>query len=269
MIRYNYLTEKNDNGVYIKIEKIPIIEYPDFDINLLDLEIYNTEELNDLLILKDLGKQEKKLLLIEDKWYELMIAFINYNNIKIDLEKKIYDNNDKINNNITDGLLTNIEILNINKKITETNLNIDDSFNLVLKLEDKYKWLIEFRVVNNLTEKTSVRPVFKSNLLISDKKKIIRHGIDKKVRDVNDTVADLSKMNALLMAMISGIYSVISEDEKNLLDPSKRGLIEYGIAEWDKSSTRADRQLQKEGTKLINRLFSREVKIADIVDKYS
>ena len=270
MIKYNYTTRTNSDGIYIEVSKTPMIEYPTLPKDISSLNITNTDKLKELLLLENEGQQEKKLILIEEEWFDLMTNFVNFNNEKLSLEKQLSDNDDKIKNNVTEGLLTEDEITSINEDITNVNINITDSFKLVTDLEAKYKWLIEFRTSTNNTDlnTTSLRPVVKPQLTTSKKKNIIRHDVDVNIRDVNDTVADLAKMNALLMAMASGIYGTLSSTAKDKIDPTKRAIIEYAISEWDNSNTRADRQLATEGTTLIDKLFSREVKIADIVDKY-
>lgn len=268
MIRYDYKTILNEDNIYIGIKKEINTEYPTKQYIESVSNSINSEKLYELLKLENIGKQELKLLKIENDWYDLMVSFINFNNIKIELEKQLTDNTDKINSNITTGLLTQDELDEINTKISSTTIDINNSFDLIVKLENRYKWLKAFREDVDLNDSSFNRPVFKDKLLLSTKKEVIRHKINKKVRDVNDTVADLSKMNALLMAMISSIYEVLPESEKDLLNPNRRGLIEYGINKWDNSSTRADRQLAVEGTKLIDRLFNREVETANIVDEF-
>jgi len=131
-------------------------------------------------------------------------------------------------------------------------------------LELQFQWLKAYRGIQTTVKKPVVKAVIPTEL----KKKLIAYERDQKVRNNEDSVADLAKMNALLMAMTSGIFSVLTQTQKNAMDPTKLGLIEYAISKWINASTRADRQLATEGTALIDKLFDREVEIADIVDKF-
>ena len=117
-------------------------------------------------------------------------------------------------------------------------------------------------------ETEAVRPEPAANVTITDDdvKKLIAHERDLKVRNGEDTLADLAKMNSLLFSTVGAIYSTLSNSAKDKIPEATRGVIEYSIQEFDKVQTRADRQLKDEGNDLVDKLFSREVQIADIID---
>jgi len=267
MIKYNYTTKQNSDDIYTEIIKSSIKEYPILPKDISILGITNSDKIKELLLLENEGIQETKLINIEENWFSLMSDFIKLNNSKLDLEKQLAYDSDIDSNDIIKEALSDEEIAAINNSISELTINIKDSFKLVTDLESRYPWLIEFRTNNDLSI-SSVRPVIKPQLTTSKKKTVIRHEINKDVRDIDDSIADLAKMNALLLSMLTGMYSILADADKDKIDPIKRGLIEYAISKWDMSDTRADRQLREDGTKLIDNLFSREVNIADIVDKY-
>jgi len=128
----------------------------------------------------------------------------------------------------------------------------------IKKLENKYIWLGDF----------DKKPIFNPlDIKQSDKKNIISKVRDQKVRSLEDTVADLSKMNTLLMSFITSIYGTLSETNKGKIPEENKALIDFAVEKWPETQTRGDRQLQAEGTDLITKLFEREVQIADIIDE--
>jgi hypothetical protein len=73
-------------------------------------------------------------------------------------------------------------------------------------------------------------------------------------------------MNALLMSFVAVIYSTLSTAAKAKIPATEKAVIEHAVTAWPNTSTRGDRQLASEGTALVDKLYSREVAIADIVD---
>jgi len=123
-------------------------------------------------------------------------------------------------------------------------------------------WLKAYRGVAT----TSTRPVVTPVIPKSDIKKIISSERDKEIRNSEDTLADLAKMNSLLFSMVAAIYSTLSTTAKAKLPVAERGVIDYAITKFTAMQTRGDRQLAKEGTALIDKLFDREEAIANLVD---
>jgi len=121
-------------------------------------------------------------------------------------------------------------------------------------------------------DKTKIKGAFyipavqeESSLLVGQKYKN-RKQINEEVFDTEDAVADNAKMISLLMSIVSRIYSIIPESEKNDLDPIDRDIIEYSIEKFKEIQTRADKQFQVEGSSLIDKLFERQNTIGNILD---
>ena len=131
--------------------------------------------------------------------------------------------------------------------------------------EAQFEWLKAYRG----EETEAVRPEPAADVKISpdDVKKLIAHERDSKVRNSEDTLADLAKMNSLLFSTVGSIYGTLTSTAKDKIDADTRAIIEYSIAKFADTQTRADRQLAEEGTDLVDKLFAREVQIADIIDE--
>jgi len=125
------------------------------------------------------------------------------------------------------------------------------------------EWLTGYRGV---TTKVT-RPVVTGSIPTYIKKLIAAREIEHHVRNTDDTIADLAKMNSLLFSMVSGIYGTLSVTQKNKIPAAERAVIDYATTTFATIQTRADRQLIAEGTALIDKLFSREEEIANIVEQ--
>ncbi len=130
--------------------------------------------------------------------------------------------------------------------------------------EAKFEFLKGYR--GETTEAVRPEPAADVKISSDDVKKLIAHERDTKVRNSEDTLADLAKMNSLLFSTVGAIYGTLSASAKDKIPAETRGVIEYSIQEFDKVQTRADRQLATDGTELVDKLFAREVQIADIID---
>jgi len=126
------------------------------------------------------------------------------------------------------------------------------------------EWLKSYRGVTT----TVTRPVVTGVIPVDVRKKIMSHEINRTVRNMEDTVADLAKSNTLLMSFIASIYNTLSATQKSKIPAAEKAIIDYAVGKWSATSTRGDRQLQTEGTALVDKLYSREVDIANIVDAY-
>ena len=99
----------------------------------------------------------------------------------------------------------------------------------------------------------------------TDKKLKTRLAIEEQVFDIHDSVADNAKWASILTTLISRIYSIIPTAQKDLLDPTERATIEYALAEFAKTNTRADIMLAAEGVAGIKKLLDRQGAIGTIV----
>jgi len=123
------------------------------------------------------------------------------------------------------------------------------------------EWLTTYRGVTT----TATRPVVTGVIPVYIKKLLAAREIKSQVRGTEDTIADLAKMNSLLFSMVSSIYGTLTVTQKNKIPAPEKAVIDYATTTFTTIQTRADRQLASEGTALIDKLFGREVEIADIV----
>jgi len=143
----------------------------------------------------------------------------------------------------------------LNAKITEAATNRD-------AIESLYPWVVAYRGVTTKATRPVATTVIPKPIL----KQLIAAHIDSDVRNPSDTLADLAKMNSLLFSMVGAIYSTLTPTAVGKIPAADKAVIDYAMARFQAVQTRGDRQLATEGTKLIDKLFDREVAIADIVD---
>jgi hypothetical protein len=134
------------------------------------------------------------------------------------------------------------------------------------ELEEANEWLVAYRGV----ETTSVRPEPSEYVTLNrnEEKELIAHERDLTVRNVEDSIADLAKTTSLAFSVISTLWEITSDEDKANIPEATRGMIDYAVNKFRQIDTRADDQLAKEGTALVDKLFDREVKITGIVRKY-
>jgi len=143
----------------------------------------------------------------------------------------------------------------LNAKIKEATTNRDG-------VENLYPWVVAYRGVTT----KATRPVATATIPRDVLKQLIAKQRDAEIRNVDDTLADLAKMNSLLFSVVATIYSTLTPTAINKIPAAEKAVIDYAIKRFTAIQTRGDRQLATEGTKLIDKLFDREVSIADMVD---
>ena len=99
----------------------------------------------------------------------------------------------------------------------------------------------------------------------TDTKSLKRLQIQNEVFDNSDAIADNAKMISLLLSTISKMYNTFTDTQKNKLSPEDKTLIEYTFDKFSTANTRADNQLQKEGTELVDKLIQRQETIGNIL----
>jgi len=99
----------------------------------------------------------------------------------------------------------------------------------------------------------------------TDKKTKVRKEIQEQVFDDRDAIADNAKMISFLITLTSRMYDIIPAEQKDLLKADDKDLIEHIFAKFRITNTRADIQLQEEGTVLIDRLLERQADIGKLV----
>jgi len=223
--------------------------------NPLDTGIASRQELDVLkaqykeyrLILADLPLRE-----VEEEWYLLTLKY-----------DAVYE--EIVQYNVGDTVIEYDSVI----KMTDSGLeklkkmfgNIEYKLNA---METNHEWLIELR--GGYTEVK--RPVVTEPLVTPklDRDKLIAYERDLTVRDLEGSVADIAKMVSLSFSAISALWSITSDEAKDELPSEVKKTIEYATSKFNAIQTRADRQLKVENTKFIDKLYEREVAIADIVD---
>lgn len=99
----------------------------------------------------------------------------------------------------------------------------------------------------------------------ADKKSLSRLQIQEEVFDNSDSIADNAKMISLMMTLVSRIYNVLDDTQKDNLSTDDRNLIEYTFNKFSNTNTRADVQFASEGITLIDKLLDRQASIGNIV----
>jgi len=280
MIKYEY-TFNSDTGL---TERAVMETYAPYA-GLVDSAISAGQPAG--VILKNLrnaltGVLEQPLIAIEEAWWvkqEELVALSKVVSTANDLSAttkldelgatiNLTDAELAANSAALDTLLSEHNVIDI----AALELKITDDISTVtaerLALEDggvgnkPNPWLKAYRGVAT----TSTRPVVTPVIPKADIKKIISSERDKDIRNSEDTLADLAKMNSLLFSMVSTIYGTLSTTAKNKIPAAERAVIDYAITKFAAMQTRGDRQLAKEGIVLIDKLFDREEAIADLVD---
>ena len=100
-----------------------------------------------------------------------------------------------------------------------------------------------------------------------DKKTLARYDIEQNVFDKHDAIADNAKMISLILTVVSRIYDVLPDSEKDNIDSNERALIEYALDKFKITDTRADKLFATEGTALVDKLMDRQADIANILEE--
>lgn len=104
--------------------------------------------------------------------------------------------------------------------------------------------------------------------LKTDEKSHIRYDIEKEVFDLPDSVADNSKMISLVISLVERMYTVMPDDQKELIPEQDRVLIDMVLNTFKQTTTIADEQLATEGPAMITKILDRQAKIANIVKQH-
>lgn len=99
----------------------------------------------------------------------------------------------------------------------------------------------------------------------ADSKSFIRYKIKKEVFDTEDSLADTTKWLSLLTTVVSNMYSILDDSQKVKLDENTRNMIEYAYTKFKETNTRGDVQFAEEGTEMIDKIFTRQAQVGEIV----
>ena len=118
---------------------------------------------------------------------------------------------------------------------------------------------------NGILYQTTIEEV---PMVPSTSKKIMkRQEIQDEVFDLEDSVADNSKMISLMLTVMDRMYNTFTETQKAKMTAEDRGMIEYMFSKFKVTETRADVQFKSEGLELVDRLLDRQATIGDILKR--
>jgi len=236
-----------------KVQRTVKETFPDLEVLERGLKVgRNTETIKKALKKAHEGKAQEFIIQIEEDWFKVVDKIQQLEDREPDeiIESTIetsYDDNNE--------LIETVKEVTVKDKIQELTKDLEIK-------ENRNQWLKAYRGIKTEVHRPIIKPVIPTESI----KKLIAHERDLKVRNSEDSIADLAKMNALLMSFVTAIYSVTSDEAKANLPTEQKAIIDYATSKWADTQTRGDRQLKQEGTALIDKLFQREVEIADIID---
>jgi len=97
------------------------------------------------------------------------------------------------------------------------------------------------------------------------KKQEARYKIHNEVFDLEDSVADNAKMISLLTTMISRLWEIQTDSQKNNLSDADKTAIDYVVSEFEATTTWADIQWTKKGIGFADTLIKRQARIGSII----
>lgn len=267
MIKYEYVLDKASNT----LKRVPLITYPEMSVledgiaKKIPIDYFKSQ-----ILLATQGEHEAPLLQIENEW------FSTYKDEE-KLKNEVTVINEKLENENSKSALETLEkrkkeILGFDKKYfndlgkeltTRVSGELEYVENKRKSLEEENPWLQKYLGIETDIE----RPDVISSVTISNDniKKLIAYERDMTVRNVEDTLADLAKMNSLLFSVVSKIYEILPSEQIDNIPADEKTIIEYALESFKNINTRADLQLAEEGEVLIDKLMNRESEIAKIV----
>jgi uncharacterized protein YeeX (DUF496 family) len=125
---------------------------------------------------------------------------------------------------------------------------------------NKYKKTV---IVEGALRTSAIKEIPTEHIL-DRKKGAKRKEINEEIFDIDDSVADNSKMISLLLSILNNIYSALPADAKaNIQD---KEVIESVLSEFN-SKANFSTKLSTEGAELAQKLFDRQEQISTIVKK--
>ena len=90
----------------------------------------------------------------------------------------------------------------------------------------------------------------------------------KKIQDIRgdlyDIVADSLKWSSLLTTLISRMYTIMPDEQKNKLEAGDKIVIEAFLSEFKNTDTRMDKQLVTDGLESITKLMEKERLVGEL-----
>lgn len=274
MTRFSYILNPETNLV----ERAILETYPTLDI--LQRGINAKRALATIqkgLLRAYQGVAETNLVSKEEEWYEAHSKIVD---LTAELEQlnnpELQEDDNGVDIPLTEEQLNTIsdrkrailghDETTIVKDGTDIITHIDGEIEIAVAERDSLEISFEFLKGYRGETTDAVRPLVTSSIPWDVTKRLIAYERDQKIRNQEDSIADLAKMNSLLFSMVSAMYTAGTTTMKSNIPAETRGIIEHAITKFSETQTRADRQLAEEGAALIDKLFDREVQIADIID---
>jgi len=273
MIRYKFSSYVDDLGI-THVEKMVDKEYhyTTDDYKTLLKTSKDTERVKMVLKEIKIGIKDEPIIKLENEWYEIVSELT-----KLKLELNSIKDSGTPEDIARIEQLTGYTVVDysgpMGSKVEKYHPGlINDLEDKLMELEDKNKWLKPYRGLPEEKDRNG-EPILRPSIELvvlndNEVKDIIRHARDNEVRDIEDSVADIAKSTSLAFTVIGVLWNLIDEDKKLDLPEETVKLIDYAVEKFNNIETRADKQLLVEGTKLIDKIYDREVKIADIVEKH-
>jgi len=241
----------------------------------LGKEITPVEVIKEQLLHAKVGVAEQPLIEAEDEWFKLYTKIEGLKQEVVDLKAKLEESDEvgveTINARIKD--LEGYQYSDYNgprssQQVVTVTGEISEHEDILTELETKRPWLLAYRgeEVPGGIERPDVSKFIR--LYEDEVKGLIRHERDFMVRDAEQSIGDIAKMTSLSFSVISMLWKMVPDEAKDELPEDKRKVVDYAIGKFDQIETRADRQLAAESTAFIDKLYNREVEIADIIDKH-
>ena len=288
MTKFSYVLNEETN----KVEKSVLETYP--DTKILDRGISGkrpAELIKKQQLKAEQGVAEAPIVKIEEEWFTEQQTIENLNDEKKTIEdqltgvKEVTDETTgEVIQEAVEKVTDEAEVEKLNTRLKEIVgsstkyfddagrqhiIDVDGELKIALdaraKIEADNEWLKAYRGV--ATDAVRPEPAAEAKVSHTDVKKLIAHERDLDVRNSEDSIADIAKMVSLAFSVISTLWELTPDDAKDNVPAEKKGLIDYAVMKFNSIDTRADRQIAAEGTKLVDKLYDREVHIANIVDK--
>lgn len=275
-----------------KVEKSVLETYP--DVTIIDRGVANKRP-TELIIKQQLkaeqGAAEAPIVKIEEEWFNEQQTVENLNDEKKVIEDQlsgvaevIDEETGVVTQEAVEQVTDEDEVKKLNDRLEaivgsyttyfdddghQQTVDVDGELKIALDaradLETDNEWLKAYR--GEATDAVRPEPAAEAKVSNTDVKRLIAHERDLTVRNSEDSIADVAKMVSLAFSVIATLWELTPDDAKNNVPDGRRGLIDYAVAKFESIDTRADRQLVTEGTVLVDKLYDREVAIANIIDK--
>jgi len=127
--------------------------------------------------------------------------------------------------------------------------------------------MIDYKIVNQVNGaliSKAIKPVLNTTPM-RGKKYTARKKIHDDVFDLNDSVADNSKMITLLTHLVSKMYEVMPTNTKSKLSDKDKELLDYVSSSFDIEKTHIGTNINKDMNTTIDKLYGRQYLIKNAI----